>query len=409
MSTQLQCSENVARSQAAAWVESRGLAAEDTTFLRGLLGGIRCGVLAVDPAGELLLINQHACHILGYEEPPAPGTPINTAFEDHPQLLRMLEQSLEMVHLPNRAELDLGPQRREGTRIGFTVSHIPDQSGTPVGAAVFFKDLTRIEQREEKERLRDRLAALGEMAARLAHEVRNPLASIEVSCGLLRRRCAEDESARQLIDKITAEVRRLNETVTSSLEFVKPVASELATNAIEPLLHNAIEVARTRHGRDGVSIELQRCPEIPEFRFDATQLRQVFENLLLNAAEAVGEQGRVWIDVERTRAPQGCEAGYDEPLRDHGSSPWDDADEYLVVRVSDDGPGIPTDAQSRIFHPFFTTKRQGSGVGLSTVKKIVDSHGGLIDVDRSTSGGARFTVRLPMISAKAVKTEGQQR
>jgi signal transduction histidine kinase len=362
-------------------------AVPDTAFLRGLLAGIRCGVLAIDRRGDLVVINNHGCEILGFDQSPRAGTPVDVALADHPNLVRVLADAFTLANLPSRAELDLGPRRREGTRIGFTVSHVPGDDGECAGAAVFFKDLTRIERSEEQERLKDRLAALGEMAARLAHEVRNPLASIEVTCGLLRRRLSNDEAGRDLIDKITEEVRRLNGTVTSSLEFVKPVASSFKAGELIPILDQSILVAQRHLGAEGLTIRVKRRCEIPPFRMDPDQLRQVFQNLLINAAEATGESGAVEIDIERVPAPAGAS----------DQDPWSECDELVVVRVSDDGPGIPHETKERIFHPFFTTKRQGSGVGLSTVKKIVDNHGGLVDVDRGALGGARFTVRLPMM------------
>ena len=375
---------------------AEGHVAPGTTFLRGLLSGIRCGVIAVDPKGALVLINRHGCEILGLDQSPPAGTPIALALADHPNLVRVLGEAFDLNTLPNRAELDLGPQRREGTRIGFTVSHVQGDDGECAGAAIFFKDLTRIEHSEEKKRLKDRLAALGGMAARLAHEVRNPLASIEVTCGLLRRRLADENDERQLVDRITEEVRRLNATVTSCLEFVKPVASSFNPGELLPLLEKSILVAEGRCSSD-VSIRMQRTCDVPPFRMDPDQLRQVFENLLINATEAAGESGVVEVEVERVPAPAGR----------GDQDAWGGFDELVVVRVADDGPGIPKETKERIFHPFFTTKNQGSGVGLSTVKKIVDSHGGLIDVDRSSLGGARFTVRLPLISEKTANIEGQ--
>ena len=357
------------------------LGPQDNAFLRGLLGGVRCGVLAIDRDGTLVLLNLHGREILGFDAAPDPGTHFRDALATHPALVRVLSEAFEMATLPNRAELDLGPEDRPAGRIGYTVSHVPGADRDCSGAAVFFKDLTRIERAEEQERLKDRLAALGEMAARLAHEVRNPLASIEVTCGLLRRRLADDPQARELVDKVTAEVRRLNGTVTSSLEFVKPVASRMRRQSMLPLLEEAVLVASRRGGDEAASIRIERDCDLPPFRMDASQLRQVFENLLINATEAAGASGHVVVDVERTAARPSAE-----------EAPVD----WVVVRIADDGPGIPEEARERIFHPFFTTKRQGSGVGLSTVKKIVDSHGGLIDVDRSEMGGARFTVRLPM-------------
>jgi len=378
---------------------AEGQSGPDTTFLRGLLSGIRCGVVAVDRGGSLVLINRHGCEILGIEESPPAGTPITLALADHPNLVRVLGEAFDLATLPNRAELDLGPKRREGTRIGFTVSHVRDDAGECAGAAMFFKDLTRIERSEEQKRLKDRLAALGAMAARLAHEVRNPLASIEVTCGLLRRRMPDDEAGREWVEKISDEVRRLNTTVTSSLEFVKPVASNFHPGELVPLLEQSIQVAEDRSAAAGASIRLARNCDVPPFRMDPDQLRQVFENLLINAAEAAGENGTVEVDIERVPAPAGAS----------DQDAWGEFDELVVVRIGDDGPGIPDDVKERIFHPFFTTKQHGSGVGLSTVKKIVDSHGGLIDVDRSSLGGARFTVRLPMIfENKPLRVEGQQ-
>jgi signal transduction histidine kinase len=377
---------------------AESLAAPDTTFLRGLLSGIRCGVVAVDPHGSLILINRHGCEILGFAQSPPVGMPIKLALADHPNLVRVLGDAFTLATLPNRAELDLGPRRREGTRIGFTVSHVHGDDGECAGAAIFFKDLTRIERSEEQKRLKDRLAALGAMAARLAHEVRNPLASIEVNCGLLRRRLASDEAGRVLVDRISDEVRRLNATVTSSLEFVKPVASNFKPGELLPLLKQSMRVAEGRQAAPGASIRIGRTCEVPPFRMDPDQLRQVFENLLINAAEAAGESGTVEVDIERVPAPAGAS----------DQDPWGEFDELVVVRIGDDGPGIPDEVKERIFHPFFTTKSQGSGVGLSTVKKTVDSHGGLIDVDRSPLGGARFTVRFPMIFEKTGDVEGQQ-
>ncbi len=373
-----------------------GPAGPGPVFLRGLLSGIRCGVVAIDGDGALVLINRHGCEILGFDRSPPEGTPFESALADHPNLVRVLREAADLSTLPNRAELDLGPQRREGTRIGFTMSHVHGDDGEVAGAAVFFKDLTRIERSEELKRLKDRLAALGGMAARLAHEVRNPLASIEVTCGLLRRRLAADPDGKRLLDKITDEVRRLDSTVTSSLEFVKPVASDLHPGELMPVLDESIRVAEGR--RASVSILIARRCQLPPFRMDPDQLRQVFENLLINATEAAGDTGRVEVEIERVPAPASAS----------DQDAWGEFEELVVVRISDNGPGIPEEVCERIFHPFFTTKSQGSGVGLSTVKKIVDSHGGLIDVDRSPLGGARFTVRLPMIFEKTAEVEGQQ-
>jgi signal transduction histidine kinase len=304
-----------------------------------------------------------------------------------------------MSLLPNRAEIDLKSRSESGKTIGFTLSLVPGNDGAPAGAALFFKDLTHVEHKEEQERLKDRLAALGQMAANLAHEIRNPLASIEVSSSLLKRRLPVDAGERELLDKIIAEVRRLNRTITSSLEFVKPVSLSLAPAHLDGVLDDALTVAVGRRGKPGLRVRRTACPDCPAFLMDRGQLRQVFENLLLNAMEAMGEEGTLGIEVSMASAP----AAVTTPYRPAGTPETSSFESYAVVRVSDTGPGIPGEHLDKLFYPFFTTKKHGSGVGLSMAKKIVDSHRGVIDVASRLGEGTTFTVRLPMVACGSVE------
>ncbi|MBZ5640488.1 MAG: PAS domain-containing protein [Acidobacteriia bacterium] len=380
-------------------------AAQPTTvhedqFYRGLVNGMRCGILTIDREGRLVLMNEPARLILELPDLPVCGTPVEAALGEHPQLAQILRESFSMSSLPNRAEIDLRSRSESGKTIGFTLSLVPGEDGEPMGAAVFFKDLTHVEHKEEQERLRDRLAALGQMAANLAHEIRNPLAAIEVSCSLLKRRLSAETAGRDLLDKIIAEVLRLNRTITSSLEFVRPVSLSLAPARIEPVLDEALNVASGRRGRPGIAIERRFAEGIPPCLMDRGQLRQVFENVFLNAMEAMGEEGMLTIETSLTRAPAAASTPYRPAGRSKGD-PWQGFDRYLTVTVSDTGPGIAEEHRDKLFYPFFTTKKQGSGVGLSMAKKIVDSHRGLIDVVGTQGCGAVFTVRIPMVGAAA--------
>jgi signal transduction histidine kinase len=369
-------------------------------FYRRLIEGMRCGILVIDRDEALVTINEHARTILELDELPRPGAPVDRTLGAHPQLAQILRESFSMSLLPNRAEIDLKSRSQSGKTIGFTLSLVPGDDGAPIAAALFFKDLTHVEHREEQERLKDRLAALGQMAANLAHEIRNPLAAIEVSCSLLKRKLPGGAGEKELLDKIIAEVRRLNRTITSSLEFVRPLSPTLAPACLEDVLDDALTVAVSRRGRPGISVKRRACPALGSFAMDAGQVRQVFENLFLNAMEAMGEAGTLGIEVSVTPAP----AAPSTPYRPAGAADASAFASYAVVRIADSGPGIPADHLDKLFYPFFTTKPSGSGVGLSMAKKIVDSHRGVIDVVSAPGTGTVFTVRLPMISGGSVET-----
>jgi two-component system nitrogen regulation sensor histidine kinase GlnL len=341
-------------------------------------------------------MNEPARQILEFERVPPAGTPIEEALRDHPQLAQILRESFHMSSLPNRAEIELGRTASGGRTIGLTLSLIPDETGLPQGAAVFFKDLTHVEHKEERERLRDRLAALGQMAANMAHEMRNPLASIEVSCALLKRRLPEESGGRDLLEKIVGEVRRLNRTISSSLEYVKPLTLSMAPARLDSVLDEALATALGRRGRPGIRVERSGQRPLPSFLMDRSQIRVVFENLFLNALEAMGERGTLSIETGTAPAPQAAAIPY-RPPGEGGRDLSSSFDRYAVVRVEDTGPGIPEEHLDKLFYPFFTTKKQGSGLGLSMAKKIVDSHRGLLDVESRPGQGALFTVRLPMI------------
>jgi len=380
--------------------ENRPWHGEEEQFLRGLINGMRCGILAIDRNGRLVMLNEIGVRILGLTESPAPGTPIGQALGSQPRLVQLLRDSFNMASLPNRAELDLSPGQSDCRTIGFTLSMVSGGANEPDGAAIFFKDLTQIEHKEEQERLKDRLAALGQMAASLAHEIRNPLAAIEVTCTLLRRRLEPNDEGGKMLEKITAEVRRLNKTITSSLEFVRPVSLNLSPARLTPLLEEAISVAVERRGGPGIGIVSRFDDALPTMLMDAVQLRQVFENLILNAIEAVGTVGTVTVETMMTAAPTASSVPYLR-VKGRANDPWQHFDHFAVVRVTDTGPGIDDKNRDRIFYPFYTTKKQGSGVGLSTAKKIVNSHRGTIDLERAPEGGAVFTVRLPVAPSPA--------
>ena len=199
------------------------MAIGDAGFAAAVWEHASSGICGVDAAGRVVLMNGAARRILGGTAATARlGTPCADALADHPRLLRLLGEALAGRPPLSRAEVSI---EREGERLvlGFSLASLPGTAGGVHGAALVFRDLTPIERSGERERLQQRLAALGEMAAGLAHELRNPLAGMEVLAGLLQRRLAGDPDALDLVLDLRGQLRQLGETVTASLDYLRPV------------------------------------------------------------------------------------------------------------------------------------------------------------------------------------------
>ena len=346
-------------------------------FFRHIVSGMRNGVLAITRDGRLALINDEAYRIFGVTSRPEDlGRPIGLVLKDHPDVVRVLTGAFDLHLLPNRVEMRLKPSNRV---IGYTVTFVPDDTGRVVGAAMFFKDLTRVEQLEERERLRDRLAAVGEMAAVIAHEVKNPLAGIEVMAGLLRRKIPDVPDAQSVLTDIIKEAKMANSIVQEVLDFVRPIRLQVEHTTVNDAVQGAIQLADTKARRGDVKVSVAIPDGLPQIQADQHQLTQVFTNLLMNAYEAMGGTGHVSITASRLRLEDGA-----------------DPSEAVLVQVADDGPGIPPDVAEKVFDPFFTTKPQGSGLGLAIVRKIVDAHDGRIDMRTAVGQGTTIRVTLPV-------------
>jgi signal transduction histidine kinase len=348
---------------------------------------MRNGVLAITRDGYVAEINGEALRIFQLKRTQsAVGRHFSEVLAKHPDIVRVLHSAFELSHLPNRAELRL---KTTGKVIGYTLSHVRDERGRSTGVALFFKDLTKVEQLEERERLRDRLVALGEMAAAIAHEVKNPLAGIEVMAGVLKRQAAVAESpdAQSLLNDIIDEAKMANQIVHEALEFVRPIRLQVERTAVADVLHNAIALAETKVPRRDIDLSVKIDDGLPPIQGDQHQLCQLFTNLLINAFEALEGKGTVEISAR--------EGIVDEDAAGVSSDPYSG---LIVVDVADNGPGVPRELRDRIFNAFFTTKPQGSGLGLAIVRKVVDAHDGRIDI-QSGAHGTRFQVTLPVSGA----------
>jgi two-component system sensor histidine kinase HydH len=360
--------------------EERSLA--DDGFAADLVSSMRCGLITVDRHGVVRSVNERALEILELPEKETVGQPCQKSFSCYPTLARLLVQAASMSTLPDRAELEVRGKGGEARILGFTLSRVVGRDGEPRGTALFFKDLTPIERLAQRERLQDRLAALGTMAASLAHEIRNPLAALEVTTTLLRRKLPATGRCHDLVDTLQDQVRRLSRTVNASLEYVRPLQIHAASSDLASLLDQALEDCTPSEVAPKVEI-VRWYPQEPVFlEVDNARLREALVNVMRNALEAMGRRaGVLKLSLEMSRR-----ASVGNPAS-------------VIIRISDTGPGIPDDIRSLIFNPFYSTKPSGSGLGLAWTRKVVEAHDGFLDVDSGSREGAVFTIRLPLSSA----------
>jgi signal transduction histidine kinase len=226
---------------------------------------------------------------------------------------------------------------------------------------------------------RERLAALGELSAVVAHEVRNPLAIIWNSLGALRHKVPIEGDVATLLGIVEEESSRLNRMVSDLLDYARPNPLELRREDLGPVLLEAVEAARVGSGNDAVDVAVRLADDLPPVLADARLLRQALVNLVSNALQAVASNGRVEVAIA-----------------------WDLEAHRARIDVVDDGDGLSTEAKRRLFEPFFTTKATGTGLGLALVKRIVEGHGGAIAVAPAPDRGTVFSVYLPLAGPASI-------
>jgi PAS domain S-box-containing protein len=360
---------------------------ESDKFFRQLVSSMRNGVLAITRDGTVAELNAEAARVFQLKRTTRTvGRPFTEVLAKHPDIIRVLHSAFELSHLPNRAELRL---RSTGKVIGYTLSHVCDERGRIQGVAIFFKDLTKVEQIEERERLRDRLVALGEMAAAIAHEVKNPLAGIEVMAGVLKRQVADSPDAQSILSDIINEAKMANQIVHEALEFVRPIRLQVEHTSIAEVIEDSVNLAESKMPRREIDLQLHVDEGLPPIQGDHHQLCQLFTNLLINAFEALEGRGTVDITAREGLTDDDQNGAMGEPHPPVRT---------VVIDIADDGPGVPRDLRDRIFNAFFTTKPQGSGLGLAIVRKVVDAHDGTIDI-LSGGRGTHFRITLPVSGA----------
>lgn len=288
---------------------------------------------------------------------------------------------------------------RTGDVLPISLRRLPleGDDGRLDGTVAVFHDLRVEKAREEQWRRRDRLASLGALAAGVAHEIRNPLTGIGTSAQILKRRLESGDPRAPFADLILEEVTRLDRIVTSLLQFARPAAPRLRRESLLPAVDKALALVQELAVRQGVVLRVDRADAIPEIYVDHDQILQVLLNVLMNALQALEAGGEVHMTVRVTRKRAAERSQLGRRATDRLEAPRETPPlDVLELRIQDNGPGIPAAALARVFDPFFTTRAQGSGLGLSICQSIVREHGGMISIESVMGQGTAVVIDLPV-------------
>jgi two-component system sensor histidine kinase PilS (NtrC family) len=355
---------------------------------RQTVESLMSGLLTVDPAGRITSFNPEAERITGHAAERAIGRDVEDVLPGIREI--GLAGAGARGSAPGRVRTPYTSARGERLHLGLGAYVLKDAEGRPAGHVLIFQDVTQVVEMERDLRRSEKLAAIGQLSASIAHEIRNPLASISGSIQVLQRRTptlADDREAQRLMQIVLRETDRLNTLITDFLLYARPAPRHVIAVPLADLVDDVLRMFEAVRPRD-VTVETRLAPGLL-LRADPEQLRQVLWNLVLNAAQAMEKGGRLEIRAEAAGGPP--QEALSGRRNEEQAQP-----EWVEIAVSDEGVGIPMDALDRIFDPFFTTKRGGSGLGLAIVHRIVEQHAGNLRVESTPGAGTRIHVRLPV-------------
>jgi two-component system sensor histidine kinase PilS (NtrC family) len=346
-------------------------------FHENVVQSIPSGVFTTDGEGRLTWLNRAALDMTGYET----GAVLHRSWWEVFGDKRDEASRTVPADLSGSARFEAESQRADGSRlvIGLTLSPLTE-GDVRVGLVGVFKDLTQVRDLEEEMRRREWFAKIGEMSAGMAHEIRNPLGGMAGALQMLRKEPALDEENARLMDIATREATRLNAIVTEFLRYSRPPDLNLKECDLREIVDDTVTLLKhDHHSQDALEVAVRHGDNLPSVQVDPDKMKQVFWNLATNALQAMPSGGRVTISTACRKVTSGKRSG-----------------DIVEVAVQDTGVGIRKEDLNKIFFPFFTTKQDGSGLGLATAQRIVDQHGGWIRVDSEEGKGTRFAVCLPV-------------
>jgi signal transduction histidine kinase len=339
------------------------------THLSGILDSLTTGVLVLDLGGRVTRVNAAATCLLGRPADALRG------------------QSASALLAELRLTVSEQPQRHESHVLTIAQRSLEASMGQSSGQLILIHDVTEMCQLEERLQRQHRFVAMGEMVGRIAHEIRNPLGSIELFASMLRRDLQDSPSSLTYAEQISQAVHGLDRLLSNLLIYTQPERSARGWQTVETLVLDALTLAAHAITKTPVDIRLDLDPRIPAIWCNEGQFKQVVLNLILNAIQAMPAGGILTLKLVKAE-----DQSLDGPA--------------ICLTITDNGPGIDPAHRSRIFDPFFTTKDEGTGLGLAIVHAIIDAHHGRIDVESRLGEGTTFTILLPHPMEPSMADEG---
>ncbi len=365
----------IASQGAAIYKELEALSAL-TSYTDNILSSIAAGVVTLDSEGIVLTWNGAAERVVGLTASDVVGLDkkqimdrLPVADADKDALMRAIQGVRDTGETYQGYKVCFHPDAGDDIYVNMSISQLLNSAGEQLGLVIIFEDISREIKMEDDFRRMGELAAIGQLAASIAHELRNPLSSIKGAAQFLQKEYEDQASIVEFLGIIIEEVNGLNKLTTEFLDFARPMQLELKPTSLNKVIEKTLHLMGVHITDNNVVIDKDLGDEAPEVQADAEQLEQVLKNIIINALQAMPEGGLV--KFETGPVPGGA-----------------------FMSVSDTGVGIPPDKIDRIFQPFVTTKTKGTGLGLSVVHKIIENHGGRIEVTSKVGEGTTFKIIL---------------
>ena len=341
---------------------------DTSAFADEVVSHLPVGLIATDSSGRITFFNAAAEKITGLKR----SLIENQKPDSHlPGELCGLQKTLSQGTTIVEQEMECTFGENKTVPVSVSATRITNDLGDTIGQVLIIRDLAEIRKLQEDIRRQEKLAALGGLAAGVAHEIRNPLSSIKGMASFFAGQFEEESEGRSAAKVMIQEVERLNRVITELLEFARPSDLRKKTTDINTLLSRSINLIQQDATNKSVDIKLQLDDNICPVLIDSDRLAQCLLNLYLNAIQAMKNGGTLSVRSEADSAG------------------------FVSIIVSDNGPGISSENIRKIFDPYFTTKKKGTGLGLAIVHKIIEAHQGKIKVESSPGKGATFTIMIP--------------